>query len=113
MKKLITALLLCSGLAYADDGIYKSSTTLSNDTALIQTTTATVSRVLEAVLVTSGSLNGVCTVFSSSFVGTNMSTISIVNMTNAQYWDFKGIKMKGIVYKTTNNVNGITIIYKD
>ncbi len=112
MKKLITALLLCASIGYAEDGIYRASTTFSNDLALIQPSTNTVPQVLEAVVVGSASLGGLLTIYNSTFGATTMSTITYINLTNTGFYDFKGIRVKGIYYRTTGNSNGITIIYK-
>lgn len=107
MKKVLLALLvgLLSGPVLADN-LWRSSFTATNDTA--QKITGAVS--LNGVVVSSASVAGATLLIYDSLSSAN-NLIARVSLTSLGDYTFNVKLSSGLVYTTSNNNMGVTIIY--
>lgn len=110
--RVLAALLLAPSLLLADPAtINRSSTTKTNQTAAyIQATH------LDKVVIGTANSNGTLIIWNSTTTTsaflTDATLISSMTTAAAATFDFNNLQVKGIVYQTNNNTNGVTILYK-
>lgn len=110
--RLLSALLLLPSLVLADPAtLNRSSFTKTNQSAAYIASTH-----LDKIVVGVGTANGTILVWNSTTTTSALLTdavlITSATLATAQSFDFNNLQVKGIVYQTNTNTNGVTILYK-
>lgn len=107
MKKLLIALMLLSGVSYADstDVHGSSAIVLANGTGYLPASS------IDKVVIGMATSGGVLEIYNSTFT-TSGILISSVSLATVGQREFGNTLVKGIFWRTSSNTNGVTIIYK-
>jgi hypothetical protein len=112
MKLRLLALLLMPSLVVAD----VSTLNRSSFTATNQSAAAIVATNLDKVLVGVASAGGTLLIYNSTTTTSALLTsnvlIASITLATVGMYDFTNLMVKGIVYQTNTNTNGVTILYK-
>ncbi len=106
MKRFLLALVLMSSPLMAEPNILqKSSFTQTNESVYIGSSTY-----MDKVVIGVASAGGNLQIYSSTH--TTSVLVSSISLGTVGMYDFNNLKVKGVFYRTTGNVNGVTILYK-
>lgn len=110
--RYLAALLLAPSLLMADViGVNRSSFTKVNQSAAYIPALH-----LDKVIIGVATAGGTLLIWNSTTTTTALLTDSVliasITLATAQYFEFGDTQVKGIVYQTNTNTNGVTILYK-
>ena len=111
MKKLLAVLLLCTGTAFA---VEPATVNKSSHIFAVNSSTYIAANYLDGVIIGMATSGGVLEIYNATATVhmTAATLVSSMSLATVGDRDFSNLGVRGIMWKTSTNTNGVTILYK-